>query len=334
MPWSEDRTARLEGFLRSMDANRNGVLEPSEIPEERKRMITAIAERLGLDAKGSITISEIREAAARRSGPERQGEQNAAKPAENPTPLVPGFGVEQETAKVPAFGERVDYASLATSGSSSKSPSAQSASSGGEGGGESRVRYFAEAMFRRYDRDRSGVLEKEEWGGLRSAEAADRNHDGKITPDELAARLAEYSGRRSGASGEGPSESESNGSSATDSDNRKSYRFLTPAERLPKGLPDWFARNDANGDGQVAMAEFSSSWSDAKVSEFDRFDLNRDGLITPRECLDADKASADAAGPVAAPKGGPERGPLGSTNAAAPPQASGDQDESTPWWMQ
>src|SRR3989304_534992 len=70
-----------------------------------------------------------------RGGAGGQGESTRARPAENPTPLVPGFGVEQETAKVPAFGERVDYVSLATSGSSSNGPSAQSASSGGEGGG-------------------------------------------------------------------------------------------------------------------------------------------------------------------------------------------------------
>ena len=58
---------------------------------------------------------------------------------------------------------------------------------------------------------------------------------------------------------------------------KKSYRALTATERLPKDLPEWFARNDANADGQVAMAEFSASWSNSTADEFAQFDLNRDG---------------------------------------------------------
>jgi hypothetical protein len=58
---------------------------------------------------------------------------------------------------------------------------------------------------------------------------------------------------------------------------------------LPKDLPEWFARNDANADGQVAMAEFTASWSNSTAREFDQFDLNHDGLITAKECLDATK---------------------------------------------
>ncbi|MCE9605984.1 MAG: hypothetical protein K8U03_13900 [Planctomycetia bacterium] len=50
------------------------------------------------------------------------------------------------------------------------------------------------------------------------------------------------------------------------------------------GLPDWFTRCDTNGDGQVAMGEFSAAWDDAKAAEFARWDRNGDGLITPREC--------------------------------------------------
>jgi hypothetical protein len=62
---------------------------------------------------------------------------------------------------------------------------------------------------------------------------------------------------------------------------------LTAAERLPKELPLDFARRDANSDGQVAMAEYSASWSDSIAREFNQFDLNQDGFITPKECLKA-----------------------------------------------
>jgi Ca2+-binding EF-hand superfamily protein len=66
---------------------------------------------------------------------------------------------------------------------------------------------------------------------------------------------------------------------------------LTPIERLPKGLPDWFTAKDADGDGQVSMAEFAADWTPAKVAEFSRYDLNGDGIITASECLKAEKRS-------------------------------------------
>jgi Ca2+-binding EF-hand superfamily protein len=52
-------------------------------------------------------------------------------------------------------------------------------------------------------------------------------------------------------------------------------------------LPEWFIQKDKDEDGQVTMAEFSNSWSDATVAEFLRYDLDGDGVITPKECLDA-----------------------------------------------
>jgi len=66
---------------------------------------------------------------------------------------------------------------------------------------------------------------------------------------------------------------------------RRSYRFLTPKERLPAGLPDFFASRDRDGDGQVMMFEFASRWTEATVREFAGYDLNNDGVITVSECL-------------------------------------------------
>ncbi len=131
---------------------------------------------------------------------------------------------------------------------------------------------------------------------------ADTNGDGIITLDELTARLSNYS--RSGAAtssssgssspSSSPSSSgSSSGSSAPsssagrDAPPKKSYRFLSAQERLPRGLPDWFARKDADGDGQVTMAEYSQVWSEAMAREFAKYDLNGDGVITPDEALKA-----------------------------------------------
>jgi len=67
---------------------------------------------------------------------------------------------------------------------------------------------------------------------------------------------------------------------------RKSGRFLTARERLPKGLPDWFLEH-VNDDGQVTMAEFVKDGSPDAAATFAEFDLNHDGIITPAECLKA-----------------------------------------------
>jgi hypothetical protein len=67
----------------------------------------------------------------------------------------------------------------------------------------------------------------------------------------------------------------------------KSGRFLLPKERLPKDMPDWFLEKDTDGDGQVDMAEYASDWTPSTVAEFNRYDLNHDGVITPAECRKA-----------------------------------------------
>jgi hypothetical protein len=69
---------------------------------------------------------------------------------------------------------------------------------------------------------------------------------------------------------------------------RKSGRFLTPKERLPKGLPDWFLEH-VDDDGQVLMSGFAARLTPEAAAAFARYDLNGDGIITPAECLKAEK---------------------------------------------
>ena len=68
---------------------------------------------------------------------------------------------------------------------------------------------------------------------------------------------------------------------------RRTYRFTPGKERLPAtGLPSWFKTRDANGDGQVAMSEYSRTWSDRTVNEFRRHDRDGDGMVTAREATE------------------------------------------------
>jgi hypothetical protein len=142
------------------------------------------------------------------------------------------------------------------------------------------------------DKDRNNSLEKSksEWAELRNADAIDKDHNGVITLDELTAFYQAANGVRAARKG-GPANKASATPVQPDSPpiSSKPYRVLSPLERLPEGLPDWFARNDSNGDGQISMSEFAREWSSEKAAEYAHYDLNGDGIITPQECLQIEK---------------------------------------------
>jgi hypothetical protein len=64
--------------------------------------------------------------------------------------------------------------------------------------------------------------------------------------------------------------------------------------KLPKGLPDWFAKLDSDGDGQVALYEWKASGR--SLDEFRKLDRNGDGFITVEEALRSVKQSSTVAG--------------------------------------
>ncbi|MEX0586406.1 MAG: hypothetical protein WD176_07170 [Pirellulales bacterium] len=158
------------------------------------------------------------------------------------------------------------------------------------------MRSYAESLVRQYDANKNGYLEPDESKGMRGdLQTSDANKDGRITSDEIAQKLASY-GSGGWKGGPGPSaqpglisyesrDRRSPRGSDSKSSDRKSYRFLTPAERLPKGIPDWFLRKDASADGQVSMVEYSTTWTNGELADFEKHDLNSDGVITPEECL-------------------------------------------------
>jgi hypothetical protein len=294
---------RLASFLSMMDANRDGMLSLNEIPESRRGFVQSMLQRAGLNITGPISINSIRDALTRAHGGNSSGSSDGKdKKASTEPPLVPGFGEPVVLAPVPGFGTRdtsgpklLPASSMKTSSSKgSRGPTSSSSSSSNQGRmdpqTEERLKGFAQMLMQRYDQNRDGRLTKDEWGQLRGdPKEYDANHDGAITLDEMTAHLAQYSRSKSGRSDShsGPSDSRHGSpSSQTPQENqKKSYRFLTVSERLPKGLPEWFTRQDANGDGQVTMAEYTSVWTEEKAQEFARLDLNNDGLITPQECL-------------------------------------------------
>lgn len=218
--------------------------------------------------------------------------------AANAAPLVPGFGVEQKKVTVPGFDAvPKQVATSATSSSSSGSEESGSTDAPAKTPDQltEAIRRNAELVFKQNDKDHSGALEKDrgEWADLRGDPTAiDKDHNNVITLEEFTAfKLAENGVKPAKKGDSGKKAAAATASASSDSAPKagKTYRILSPTERLPEGLPDWFARNDANGDGQISMSEFTREWTAAKAAEFARYDLNGDGVITAQECLQVEK---------------------------------------------
>lgn len=346
------RLERAERLISMFDTNRDGIIEPNEVRGQSRYIYERMAKEAGLDPTQAIAVSEFRTAVFRYIQQTQQQAKPSSSPASSPSSGPPGETDRAGSARsgssssgssvgaVMGFGApRADLpkpAGFAPSRGSSGSSSTFSSRGGFSPQSapqahqelERRVRQYAQSLFRQYDANKNGVLEREEWQQMRgSPEKADRNHDGLISLEELTQRELERnrlalagtsssggetgrlatsagasSSTKSAASSSISSASSLQGSrfrwrSPSSSSSARSrsgqpgrVRFLTPLERLPKGMPDWFVQKDADADGQVSMAEFATEWTDAKAAEFQKYDLNNDGIITPEECLRAEKA--------------------------------------------
>ncbi|MBL7041248.1 MAG: proprotein convertase P-domain-containing protein [Pirellulaceae bacterium] len=113
-------------------------------------------------------------------------------------------------------------------------------------------RYWLTAtILGRFDANKNGRLESQEAQSLGiPLGQIDVDRDGELSRDELHSYLTE---------------------------------MQDEAGDLSEGLPGWFYELDANRDGQVAMAEFTTDWTDEKFQEFTLFDKNGDGLLTASE---------------------------------------------------
>jgi Ca2+-binding EF-hand superfamily protein len=277
----EERAARTEAMLRRFDANGDGRITANEIPESFRPFYERIVQRAGLDPKQPLEIKSLRDAVVRMAPGGAAGGGGASGDAKAATPLVPGFGEDPKLPPVPGFGTALVAASSpsGSSGGSSKpggggsesSANASGSSSAGGSASDDRIRKVAARMLQENDTNKNGVLDGDEISQLSSStKKADANGDGKITLDELVVHLGGLAG---------------SGSASSDgSSRRKSYRFLSARERLPKGLPDWFRDTDADADGQITMAEYmGEGGSEAQAEEFAKYDVNGDGIITAAE---------------------------------------------------
>lgn len=298
-------------MLRRLDRNDNGVLDPDEQEGPAGFLIRRLQrDNPNIEAGKPIPLDRITDSFEQmRRGRDDRDEDRGRSDEEALAPelLVPGFGVEQTPAPLLGFGPAAEMLSVPVT--------------------EQDQREAAERM-RRYDRDRDGFLTPDE---LRRSRLSgnpldfDRNRDGRLSASELASRYARQreaeqnqrdrraDDRRQWDDRDEPQEI------ADPYGGRNSYRALTAADS-PAGLPGWFADKDRDRDGQVAMAEYSDQWNDGLVAEFFRFDLNRDGQITARECRQAVERGAAASSTAL----------TASFGANAPQRGNSDRSESSP----
>ena len=119
-------------------------------------------------------------------------------------------------------------------------------------------RYLAFTLLERYDLNKNGMLEASELANTGiDLGRADFNRDGLVDLNELADFLFQ--------------EMELQGAN------------------LSELLPTWFYERDLNADGQVEMSEFTDVWTAEKVAEFESYDSDGDGIITPMELLSSSR---------------------------------------------
>ena len=275
-------------FLTRMDTNGNGMLDPEEAQGPARFMLDRMARsNPKIDITKPIPMSLLTESFQQmRSGSSSYGssytdEENAIAVKDS---LVPGFGKKAvEKVPVPGFG---------VGGEKANTPI------------DERDMREADDRMERYDKNKDGYLDENELKEGRWSDSPmqyDNNRDGKLSRQELATRYArrrlastsqpESTQRRDDYSKKSRDKREVIDETAKDKGNplekRSSYRLTDADGKMPTpaGLPEWFTLKDVNTDSQVSMYEFSKKFTQDAIDDFLRFDTNKDGYITVKECL-------------------------------------------------
>ena len=317
-------------MLKRFDRNGNNMLDPDEMEGPARFFVDRMAQNNPrIDVNRPIPLDRLA-GEMDRMRQERMGGATPGMPGapattapKEPEPLVPGFDKIEEKPAVQGFGvpdenstvkieerdlreaeDRLNRYDTNKDGVLSKEEMANS-------------RWSDDPM--QYDRNRDGKLTKNElavrYAKRRLAEQGGQpGQPGAPGTSNSGSRFAAMGsswgssgsswGNRGGDNGGGWGNRDGKADDGKAGDKKEqpaSYRSGSTRDKAnaTKGLPDWFARSDANNDGQVMMSEYSPNWSADKVAEFAKFDLNNDGIVTSRECLAALKNSGKSTSGIA-----------------------------------
>ena len=281
-------------FLKRLDTNKNGKVEPSEVKDDRTR---GFLQKAGVDTSKSISISgfakKIEKQKAKRKNP-------------NSGQKTSGFTVDREEA-----GSTLAF----TVSDDERAPVAKS--SGRSRSYSEGATKMMEWTLKKYDKNNDGKLDANEIKAGRwsdpSAKDSDKNRDGSLSRTELLARYQdredkkakakEKSSRRSRFRSSGrSSDSKSKTSSRKRSSDSKSSKERSSSDRgkrdVRKGYESYvdglFKSYDKNKNGQLEKDEIEKMRKKPDM----KADINKDKQISKSELLDSylEKAGVKTSG--------------------------------------
>lgn len=276
--------------IESWDRNKDGLLQPDEIPEKARLPLKKWAEKQGLNPDKPLPIDKLLESKTAGKGKKLEDAEKSAKKEDRKKKKK---AESEANDKQPVQNARVRK--VAGFGKDTESGSSKDADPKNKDDGDKELsraerrkqqtqKMLAKSMMFQNDKNKNGRLEKNEWTKLKgNPGAADANKDGVLTLEELSNHLQGFGKRERDVTRRAPRRS----TRSAKNKNGKSYRFLTPQERLPEGLPPWFTERDYDADGQISLSEYHQELTAAKVAKFKEFDLNGDGFILAKEYLKA-----------------------------------------------
>ena len=147
-----------------------------------------------------------------------------------------------------------------------------------------RIGDYVANLLKQYDKNYDGALDGEEVKQMKAApKNADADSDGRLSRDEL---FQYYGGGYKAPAGSGQPQKSANeapGGGPPDSDARESSQ--RSSRRFRRDEPDNAPPPSRSLDGSrpILMHEFAEKWTEERLEEYYRLDLNRDGVITPEE---------------------------------------------------
>ncbi|MEQ8785358.1 MAG: proprotein convertase P-domain-containing protein [Pirellulaceae bacterium] len=273
--------SRFNDYLRRLDDNGNGRLDPSEMSDRTRSFLQRVAEASGLRMNESHSIDRWDRAfreydERRRNGGSSGGSSQGGGSRSDASSLVPGFGPDENTPVVPGFGADADI----------------------------HIAYLpedlddAKSRLARDDRNRDGAIDEAEarrarWGE-RDPFINDFNGDRRLTLNELAQRYArrrveeeredaERDARRQAEQQQRARSNDNRGDDDNDRDRRDDDRNRRDDGDGP-GRGDLYLassvieRHDVNRNRYLDRTEWSRLGANAPQADYDR-----DGRISRDE---------------------------------------------------
>lgn len=267
--------SRYTDYLRRLDDNRNGRLEPSEMSERTRSFLKRYAEASGLSLSESVSIDRwdraFRQYNDRRRGRDSDYRRGGSDRSDGEASLVPGFGPDENTPVIPGFGAdaEIRYAFLP----------------------EDLQR--AESRFERDDRNGDGAIDREEARRARWSERDpfiyDYNNDQRLTINEIAQRYARRRVQQAREDAERDARRAAERAQRSDDDNDERRRD-DDGDRRSRDDDRDDRRRDGDGDGPGRGEYYLAS------NVLERHDLNRNRYLDRAEWprLGTNAAEADS----------------------------------------